>query len=131
MRRTRLYRFTAALLGALFALALGSEALAVHPCPMHDAVLTATMQHHGAQAGESAHAAGAHHDRQAPAKGQCCCPDDGCCSAALAFAVPGLPAVVAPVVRELARHTPSDERAPQRGQRLLPFPNGPPHAALA
>ncbi len=131
MRHIRLYRFTAALLGALFALALGSEALAVHPCPMHEGVLAATAEHHAGHGGESAQPASGHHEQQTPAKGQCCCPDSGCCSGIVALALPAVPPLGAPVARDVLLPASRETRASPRGQHLLPFANGPPHASLA
>ena len=133
MLRQRFRRLIASSLGAFLLIALGGEALAAHPCPMHDGSLVAatTSAAHGDH-----HGAGAQHDQEesAPENRQCCCPDTGCCSALVILAtfaaalVGETVAIADPISPDVG--TP----APSRVQLVLPHANAPPvlppHATL-
>lgn len=140
MLRARWMRAVSALVAIVFSV-FTTEALVLHPCPMHDAVaFTYAAGHaHGAMSAHAAHAAphadhgtpAQHGDQETDGHGGhgCSCP--GTCTAGAALALPSSGIRDWPVVVALARAHPwpAQSHAPEAAAHLLPFANGPPRVA--
>jgi hypothetical protein len=115
--RTGLYRVLSACFAFWFAFALAEPVLAMHDCPVHDGVSSASAHH------------AAHHSSSKTASHKCSCLGE--CAGCALFALPsiGSSSTLAAVTVSNANDITLDMRyVPAWMHHVLPFQNGPPIA---